>query len=175
VCLPGNIDPSWIGTHVEKLLARKTGRPVRVLNDADAAGLAEVHFGAARQKRGTILLLTLGTGIGSALIVDGCLVPNTELGHLEIHGDKAEWRASDRTRKRQDLSWKRWAHRLNEYLQHLELLFSPDLFILGGGVSRKHEKFMRRLDTRARIVPARLRNEAGIIGAALGARKVALG
>lgn len=174
-CTASNIDASWIGTHVDKLLTRKTGRPVRVLNDADAAGLAEVHFGAARSKRGTILLLTIGTGIGSALIVDGRLVPNTELGQLRLHGDIAERRASDRARKRKDLSWKRWAHRLDEYLRHLELLFSPDLFILGGGVSRKHARFLHRLDTRARVVPARLRNEAGIIGAALGTRYLAMG
>jgi len=171
-CTAANIDRSWIGTHVDKLISRKAGRPVRVLNDADAAGLAEVHFGAARGKRGTVLLLTIGTGIGSALIVDGKLVPNTELGHLELHGDIAERRASDRARKRKDLSWKRWAGRLGEYLQHLELLFSPDLFILGGGVSRKHERFLHRLETRARVVPARLRNDAGIIGAALGTRHV---
>jgi len=166
-----NVDRSWIGTNVETVLSKKTGRRVRVLNDADAAGLAEARFGAARRARGTVLLLTLGTGIGSAMLVDGRLVPNTEFGHLEIHGTKAENFASDRTRKDEDLSWKKWAARLDEYLGHLELLFSPDLFILGGGVSRKHENFLHLLHTKAPIVPARLRNEAGIIGAALAARR----
>jgi len=166
-----NVDRSWIGTNVEKVLSKKIGRRVRVLNDADAAGLAEAHFGAARRVRGTVLLLTLGTGIGSAMFVDGRLVPNTELGHLEIAGTKAELFTSDRTRKDEDLSWKKWAARLDVYLAHLELLFSPDLLILGGGVSRKHENFLHLLHTRTPVVPARLRNEAGIVGAALAARR----
>jgi polyphosphate glucokinase len=168
-CTAANIDPAWIGTDVESLLGRRTGCPVTVLNDADAAGLAEVRFGAARDQRGVVLVLTLGTGIGSALFLDGRLVPNTELGHLELDGVKAEWRASDRARKEGKLGWKKWTRRLNDYLLHLELLLSPDLIVLGGGVSRKHERFLARLKTRARIVPARLRNEAGMVGAALAA------
>lgn len=169
-CTAANIDRAWIGTDVEALLTRRTGCPVTVLNDADAAGLAEVRFGAARATAGVVLVLTLGTGIGSALFLDGQLVPNTELGHLELRGTKAEWQASDRARKDEELGWKKWARRLNDYLQHLELLVSPDLIVLGGGVSRKHPHFLPRLATRARVVPAGLRNEAGIIGVALAAR-----
>jgi len=167
-----NVDQAWIGTDAAKLFRRVTGRPVTVLNDADAAGLAEVRFGAGRGREGVVLVLTIGTGIGSALFLDGKLVPNTELGHVELHGVKAEWRASDRERKEQDLSWKRWARRLDEYLQHLELLFSPDLIIVGGGISKRHDRYLHRLHAQAPVVPAALRNEAGIIGAALAAAKV---
>jgi polyphosphate glucokinase len=164
-----NIDRDWIGRDVAQLLRRKTGCPVAVLNDADAAGLAEVHFGAARNRRGVVLMLTFGTGIGSALFLDGKLVPNTELGQLEMHAATAEWYAADAARKRKDLRWKEWADRVNEYLQHIELLLSPDLIILGGGVSDKAEKFLPRLRTRCRVVPARLGNQAGIVGAAFAA------
>jgi polyphosphate glucokinase len=167
-----NIDPAWLGTDVEALLARRTGCPVAVLNDADAAGLAEVRFGAARSQAGVVLVLTVGTGIGSALFLDGRLVPNTEFGHLELHGTKAEWRASDRARRDGELSWKKWSRRFNDYLQHLELLVSPDLIVLGGGLSRKQARFLPRLTTRARLVPAELLNEAGIVGAALAAAEL---
>ncbi len=164
-----NVDAAWIGTDAAQLFHRATRRPVTVLNDADAAGLAEVRFGAGQGRDGVVLVLTIGTGIGSALFLDGKLVPNTQLGHLELHGVKAEWRASDRVRQEKDLSWKRWARRLNEYMQHLELLFSPDLIIIGGGVSKQHDRFLHRLKVKAPVVPAALRNEAGIVGAALAA------
>ena len=169
-CTAANIDSAWIGTNVESFLGRRTGCPVTVLNDADAAGLAEVRFGAARDVRGVVLVLTIGTGIGSALFLDGRLIPNTELGHLELAGTKAEWRASDRARKEGNLGWKKWARRLNDYLRHVELLLSPDLIVLGGGVCSKQDRFLPRLETRARIVPAQLGNQAGIVGAAVAAQ-----
>jgi polyphosphate glucokinase len=162
-----NVDAAWIGTDAAQLFRRATRRPVTVLNDADAAGLAEMRFGAGRAHRGVVLVF--GTGIGSALFLDGKLVPNTELGHVEMDGVKAEWRASDRVRKAKHLSWKRWARRLDEYLQHLDLLFSPDLIIVGGGVSKQHDHYLHRLKVKAPVVPAALRNEAGIVGAALAA------
>jgi polyphosphate glucokinase len=140
-----------------------------VLNDADAAGLAEIRFGAGRDKKGVVLMVTLGTGIGSALFVDGVLVPNTELGHLELRGKEAEKRASEIVRETKRLSWKKWGKRLDEYMRHLEMLFWPDLFIIGGGVSKKAPKFFGFLKTRAPIVPAQLLNEAGIVGAAVAA------
>jgi polyphosphate glucokinase len=167
-----NVDSSWIGTNVEALFATSTGCPVTVLNDADAAGLAELTFGAARDQLGTVLMLTFGTGIGSALLVDGRLVPNTELGHLIIDTQTAEAFASDRTRKRQRLSWKRWARRLNVLFAHLERLFAPDLFVIGGGVSKDEQHFVPLLDIRTPITPAVLRNRAGIIGAALAAAAI---
>ena len=141
------------------------------LNDADAAGLAEVAFGAAKDVPGTIIVTTLGTGIGSAVIVDGTLVPNTELGHLEIDGYDAESRASAGQRTAQDLSWKKWAKRLQRYYSHVEMLFSPDLFVVGGGVSRKHEKYLPLLDLKTPIVPAQLLNTAGIVRAAYQASR----
>ncbi|MGB1289109.1 MAG: polyphosphate--glucose phosphotransferase [Aggregatilineales bacterium] len=164
-----NVDKKWIGTDAQALISEKTGSPVIVLNDADAAGVAEIRIGAGRDRRGTVMLLTLGTGIGSALFIDGQLVPNTELGHLKIRGKIAEHRASDRIRQEKDLSWKHWAKRLNEYLSYVEFLFSPDLFIIGGGVSKKHEKYFPYLKLKTEIVPAQLRNHAGIIGAAMAA------
>ena len=141
-----NIDPSWVGTDVRALVREHTGREAVVANDADAAGLAEVRFGAAQGVRGTVLVLTLGTGIGSALFRDGDLVPNTELGHLELEGHDAEQRASDAARKREDLSWEKWAHRLTAYLTHVDLLLRPDLVVLGGGVSKKAEHWLHLLD-----------------------------
>jgi polyphosphate glucokinase len=165
-----NVDETWIGTNAEALFRKKTGYPVVVLNDADAAGIAEVKFGAGKDQEGVVIVVTLGTGIGSALFVDGRLLPNTELGHLRIRGKDAEQRASDRAREEKGWTWKQWAKRLNEYLGQLEALFFPDLFILGGGVSKKHEKFLPLLETRARVVPAEMLNEAGIVGAALAAR-----
>ena len=161
-----NLDKSWEGIDVNELMTRVLGRRSYALNDADAAGLAEVAYGAAKGVRGTVIVTTLGTGIGSAVIVDGTLVPNTELGHLEIDGHDAETRASSGQKTLQDLSWKRWARRLQRYYSHVEMLFSPDLFVVGGGVSKKHEKFLPLLDLRAPIVPAALLNTAGIVGAA---------
>ncbi|MEU8433648.1 polyphosphate--glucose phosphotransferase [Streptomyces sp. NPDC029216] len=167
-----NVDKGWVGLDAAALLSgRLGGRPVTVLNDADAAGVAEMTYGAGRGVPGTVILLTLGTGIGSALFRDGRLVPNTELGHLELKGHDAETRASVKAKEDGDLSWERWAHRLDKYLAHVEMLFSPDLFILGGGVSRKPEKFVPLLtNVRAKIVPAALQNNAGIVGAAMAAR-----
>ena len=162
-----NIDPGWIGTDVVALVRERTGRDPVVLNDADAAGLAEARFGAARGVEGTVLVLTLGTGIGSALLRDGQLVPNTELGHLELGGELAETRASDAARKRDDLSWEQWTERLNAYLQHVDRLLWPDLVVLGGGVSKKAASWLHLLDVRPEVRPARLKNDAGIVGAAL--------
>ena len=156
------------------LLKKKTGCPVLLINDADAAGIAEMEYGAGRlhkEKRVTFLL-TLGTGIGSAVFVDGSLMPNTELGHMEMNGMDAEHYASDLIRKQEKLDWDEWAGRVNEYLNMLEALFSPDLFILGGGVSKKHQKFLPLLRTQAQVVPAQLLNEAGIVGAALAAKSL---
>jgi polyphosphate glucokinase len=166
-----NVDQDWIGTDARTLFERKTNRPVVVVNDADAAGVAEMAFGAGRGKDGVVMMLTLGTGIGSAIFIDGILVPNTELGHLQIRGKDAEHRAADSIRQRDELSWKKWARRLNEVLAVYEKLFSPDMFIIGGGVSKKHEKFLPLLQTQAEIVPAQLQNQAGIIGAAFFAKK----
>ncbi|KIF03540.1 polyphosphate glucokinase, partial [Streptomyces sp. RSD-27] len=167
-----NVDKAWIGLDAASLFSERLGgRPVTVLNDADAAGVAEMTYGAGRGVPGTVLLLTLGTGIGSALFRDGRLVPNTELGHLELKGHDAETRASVKAKEDGDLSWERWARRLERYLAHVEMLFSPDLFILGGGVSRKPEKFLPLIqNVRAEIVPAELQNNAGIVGAAMAAR-----
>lgn len=167
-----NVDNSWIGTNGKKILEEKTGCPVLLLNDADAAGIAEMTFGAGQGRDGVVIMLTFGTGIGSAIFVDGNLVPNTEFGHMEIRGKDAEHRAADKIRKDEDLSWKEWAERVNEFLARMEALFSPDLFIFGGGVSKKQKKFFKYLDVRAEIVPAEALNEAGIIGAALAAQSL---
>ncbi len=165
-----NIDPAWIGTDVRRLLSEKLGRPVTVVNDADAAGVGEMHFGAARNAGGLVLVSTLGTGIGSALIYDGVLVPNSELGHLEIDGRDAEHRAASSVKDDKNLSWQEWADRLQRYYSHVENLFWPDLIVVGGGVSRKADKFLPLLHLRAPIVAAQLQNSAGIIGAAWLAR-----
>src|SRR5947209_72847 len=162
-----NVDKSWIGTDVDALLRQRLGRPVRVVNDADAAGYAEAKFGAAKGVDGTVFMATLGTGIGSALIVDGVLVPNTELGHLEVDGKDAETRAADSVRGAEELSWPQWAKRLTRYFQAIERLLWPDLIVVGGGVSKKADKFLPLLEIRTPIVPAQLRNDGGIIGAAL--------
>ncbi len=164
-----NVDKAWIGLDADTLFTEATGRDVTVINDADAAGLAEARFGAGAGVPGEVLLLTFGTGIGSALIYDGVLVPNTEFGHLYLKGDKhAETWASDRAREQGDLNWKQWAKRVSRYLQYLEGLFSPDLFIIGGGVSKKADKWQPHVaTTRTRLVPAALQNEAGIVGAAM--------
>jgi polyphosphate glucokinase len=163
-----NIDKSWIGTSVAHLVSAKlNGTAVTVINDADAAGVAEMRFGAGRDVDGVVVMLTIGTGIGSAVFLDGVLVPNTELGHLEVDGHDAESRASEVAREEHDLSRKQWAKRFNRYLGVLEALFWPDLVILGGGISKEPEKFMPLLESRVRVVPATLANAAGIIGAAL--------
>jgi polyphosphate glucokinase len=165
-----NLDPAWLGLDAVAQFGGATGLPVTVLNDADAAGLAEMKFGAGRGEQGTVLVLTFGTGIGSALFTGGRLVPNTELGHIEIHGEDAEKRTSEHAREVHDLSWGKWAGRVDDYLQHLEALLSPDLFIIGGGISRQSDKFIPRLTgLRARVVPAALHNDAGIVGAAMAA------
>jgi polyphosphate glucokinase len=164
-----NVDKAWIDAPAAELFTEVIGRPVTVVNDADAAGIAEMTFGAGRGQHGTTIMLTFGTGIGSALFLDGKLVPNTELGHLELHGEDAEVRASDRARDVEDLSWHHWAERVQQYLRHVERLFQPDLMIIGGGVSKKAEKFLPLIELRTPVVPAALQNNAGIIGAALAA------
>ncbi|MFF6773584.1 polyphosphate--glucose phosphotransferase [Streptomyces sp. NPDC012637] len=168
-----NVDKGWIGVDAGRMLGERLGGlPVTVLNDADAAGVAEMTFGAGRGRKGTVILLTLGTGIGSAVFVDGKLLPNTELGHLELKGHDAEKRASSKAREDEELSWEHWAtRRLQKYLAHVEMLFSPELFIIGGGVSRKADKFLPLIEgIRAEIVPAQLQNNAGIVGAAMATR-----
>jgi polyphosphate glucokinase len=161
-----NIDPSWIGTDAAKLLSDKLGRPVTVVNDADAAGVGELHYGAAKDHPGLVLMTTLGTGIGTALLNRGVLIPNSELGHIEIDGRDAEKRAASAARDAEKLSWERWAERLQRYYGQLENLLWPDLIVVGGGVSKKADKFLPLLHLRAPIVPAQLANAAGVIGAA---------
>ncbi|GAA1145782.1 polyphosphate--glucose phosphotransferase [Ornithinicoccus hortensis] len=161
-----NIDDSWIGTDAERLFGEALGRPVLVVNDADAAGAAEMHYGAGRGNDGVVLMTTLGTGIGSALFLGGELLPNTELGHLELDGHDAETRAASSVREDEDLSWEEWAQRLQRYYGHVEDLLWPDLILVGGGVSKKADKFLPLLHLRSPIVAAQLRNDAGIIGAA---------
>ncbi|MEU0966886.1 polyphosphate--glucose phosphotransferase [Streptomyces sp. NPDC005917] len=166
-----NVDKSWIDTDARTLFSERLGGlPVTVVNDADAAGVAEMQFGAGRDRKGVVILLTFGTGIGSALFTDGELVPNTELGHLELGGHDAEKRASSKAKEDHELSWEHWAHRVTKYLAHVEMLFTPDLFIIGGGVSRKADKFLPLIDgVKAEMVPAQLQNNAGIVGAAMRA------
>jgi polyphosphate glucokinase len=166
-----NVDKSWLDARAADLFSKKLGKPVSVLNDADAAGVAEVAFGAGKDQRGLIMMLTFGTGIGSALFLDGALVPNTEFGHLELDGKDAELRASDRVREADDMSWEKWAGRVQDYLKHVEALLSPRLFIIGGGVSKKSDKFFPLIDVRTPMVPATLLNNAGIIGAAVTAEQ----
>jgi len=169
VLTAANIDKGWIGAPAEELLRKRLNAPVLAINDADAAGLAELTYGAGEGRLGTVLLLTIGTGIGSALFVDGRLVPNTELGHLEFRGKDAETRLSGTSRERRGLSWKRWAEEFNEYIARIELYLWPDLIIIGGGVSKAWERYASLLVSRAPMVPARLLNTAGIAGAALAA------
>ena len=168
-----NIDASWIGTDADALLSERTGRQVHVVNDADAAGLAEVRYGAAKSRDGLVMMTTLGTGIGTALIWNGVLVPNSELGHLEIDGEDAESRAANSAREREGLSWKDWAKRLRKYYRTLEKLFSPDLFVVGGGVSKYSDQFLPLLKLDTEIIPAALLNNAGAAGAALYAAEQA--
>ncbi|MFB4295204.1 polyphosphate--glucose phosphotransferase [Actinomadura sp. NTSP31] len=165
-----NVSKHWLGLDAASLIADATGREITLLNDADAAGVAEMRLGAGRGRPGTVVVLTLGTGIGSALFTDGVLVPNTEFGHIQVNGKDAEIRASAKAREEHGLSWEKWAERLSEYLAHLEALISPSLIILGGGVSKKADRFVPLIEgVRAPIVPARLVNNAGIVGAAMAA------
>ena len=167
VMMAANISQRWVGINVDQVSTSTTGRSCRVGNDADVAGLAEMAFGAGRDRNGTVIMLTLGTGIGTAIFYNGHLLPNTEFGHLEMKGKDAEQRASDAARQREDLSWRKYARRLNDYLMTLEKLFWPDLFIIGGGISKVHEKFIPLLTASTKVVPAQLQNEAGMVGAAL--------
>ncbi|MGH3979127.1 MAG: polyphosphate--glucose phosphotransferase [Pseudonocardiaceae bacterium] len=164
-----NVDPAWKGTDAAALFGERTGSPVVVLNDADAAGLAEMRFGAGHGRNGVVVLLTFGTGIGSALFLDGELVPNTEFGHIEVDGHDGEDRAAAAAKEDEDLSWEQWAQRVSRYLEVLEDLVWPDLVIAGGGVSKRAEKWVPLLDCRTQVVPAMLQNSAGIVGAAAAA------
>ena len=165
-----NIDKTWIGTNVNSLFTDITGCPVFAVNDADAAGMAEMKFGAGRGNKGVVILITVGTGIGTVIFSRGKLVPNTELGHVLLNTMEAEEYASDAVRKKLDLSWEDWAKRFDEYLVYMEKLFWPDLFIIGGGASKKDEKFLEYLSVKTPVVPAELLNNAGIVGAALLAK-----
>jgi polyphosphate glucokinase len=166
-----NVDKSWIDTDVDKVFTDITGCDVTVLNDADAAGIAEARYGAAKDVPGVVILLTFGTGIGSALLLDGKLVPNSELGHLEVDGHDAEKRASSAAKDNEGLSYKQWAKRVQRYLLAVEKLFTPDLFVVGGGVSKNSEKWVPLLELRTPIRPAQLLNNAGIVGAAMAAHE----
>lgn len=162
-----NIDDSWIDIDADGLFTETVGQPVSVLNDADAAGVAEMHWGSGKDRSGVVICLTFGTGIGSGVFVDGTLVPNTELGHLELDGPDIEKRAAASARDRDDISWEEWGDRVDGYLRHLVMLFSPELFILGGGASKKPDKWVHRLDPGCEIAIASMANSAGIAGAAL--------
>ena len=162
-----NIDPSWINTDAQTLFSQITGQPCFVVNDADAAGMAEMRFGAGQNNRGVTILLTIGTGIGSAVFVNGQLHPNTELGHVRFGDSIAERYCAESVRIKLNLSWQEWGTRFNEYLNHLEFVFNPDRFIIGGGIAEHMTQFQPYLHTKALILPARSLNQAGIIGAAL--------
>ena len=168
--MAANVSEKWVGTNADDLFTKVTGCDCTMINDADAAGLAEMKFGAGVGQPGTVIMVTLGTGIGSAIFYRGVLLPNTEFGHLEVQGYEAESRASDAARQRDDLSWKKYAKRLNMFLTSMESLFWPDLFIIGGGISKVSEKYIPLLYIETPVVPAQLLNEAGIVGAALAAR-----
>jgi polyphosphate glucokinase len=170
-----NVDPGWVDFDADRAMERVLGRPVHMVNDADAAGVAEMRFGAGVGRRGTVFLITLGTGTGSALFYNGMLVPNLELGHMEIRGRDAERRSAAAARVRRGLSWKAWAADLDEHLLAIEKLFSPQLFIIGGGVSKRADQFIPRLTVRAEVIPATLRNDAGIVGAAMAAAETEAG
>jgi len=163
-----NVDDSWIGTNGEENIGNRLGVPVQIINDADAAGVAEMQFGAGRNYRenGVVLMLTFGTGIGSAIFVDGHLLPNCEFGHLEIDGEIAEKRAAAQLRENKVLSWEKWIKRVQQYLSHVESLINPDLIIFGGGISKKSDRFLEEMATECPLVPAKLLNNAGIVGAA---------
>ena len=165
-----NLDKGWIGLEARALLCKAAGQDIRLLNDADAAGVAEMTFGAGKGEPGTVFMVTFGTGIGSALFVEGVLVPNTEFGHLEIRSKDAEERASERAKVDHDMSWREWAKHVNEYLKYIEFLMSPQLIIVGGGISRQSDKFLPLMTgLHARVVPAAMYNDAGITGAAMAA------
>jgi polyphosphate glucokinase len=166
-----NIHDGWIGLNAAKYIRKITGRKTCIINDADAAGLAEMAFGAGRDRQGVVMLITIGTGLGIALFTDGYLLPNCEMGHLEMNGVDAEWYASDAARKREKLSWKKWGQRFNKYLQTMERLLWPDLIILGGGISKKFKLYEPYITIQAEVLPAQMLNEAGIVGAAVGACK----
>jgi polyphosphate glucokinase len=166
-----NISPKWINKSVVETFSLASGCPVEALNDADAAGMAEMQFGLGKGHEGVVLLITIGSGLGSALFVDGRLVPNTEFGHMILHGEAAEVYASNKTRKNEDLSWKEWGNRFNEYLAYVERIVNPDIVLLGGGISKHFPKYESYLDVGLKVQPASLRNHAGTIGAALHARK----
>jgi polyphosphate glucokinase len=166
-----NIDKAWIGTDAVKLFVQATGRSVAVVNDADAAGQAEMRFGAGRDRDGVVIMVTLGTGIGSAVFLNGELLPNTELGHLHLHHGDAELYASDAARERDNLAWPEYAQRLERYLLLLQGLFWPDLIIIGGGISKKADKYLPLINVDVEVVAATLQNEAGIVGAAMLAPK----
>lgn len=168
-----HVDPAWVGAPARDLFTRALGRPVALLNDADAAGVGEARFGAARGAPGVVVVLTLGTGIGSAVLHDGVLLPNTELGHLEIRGRAAEARAASAVRKEEGLSWHHWAERLSEVIGVIDRLLWPDLVLLGGGVSRKADRFVPLLDVRPPVRAAQMQNRAGIAGAAALAAEAA--
>lgn len=167
VRMAANISPDWVGLNADEYLSKVTGCKVSVCNDADVAGLAEMKFGAGKDKKGTVILITLGTGIGSAVFYNGNLLPNTEFGHVQIDGKDAETRASDAARQREELSWKKYARRLNRYLLEMQKLFWPDLFIIGGGISKEFDNYAPLLTLDAPVVRATFLNEAGIVGAAL--------
>lgn len=169
--MAANVSEKWVGTNADALFTKITGCDCTMINDADAAGVAEMSFGAGRGNYGTVIMITLGTGIGTAIFHRGQLLPNTEFGHLEIDGEDAEFRASDAARQRDDLPWKKYAKRLNKFLGEMERLFWPNLFIIGGGISKESEKFIPLLAIDTHVVPAQLLNEAGIVGAALGAMR----
>lgn len=167
-----NVDKSWINCDAEKLLREVTGMPVIVLNDGDAAGVAEIEFGAGKGVEGTVAMFTFGTGIGSAFFSNGMLLPNTEFGHMLIRGKDAERRCSAKAKEDKQLSWKQWAKRVNEFFVEIDKLFTPDLIIIGGGISKKFDKYAGLLKSSAKIVPAKFFNDAGIIGAAMAASKL---
>ncbi len=166
-----NIDKSWIGVNAKELFKEYTGNDYQIVNDADAAGLAEMNFGAGKDKLGVVVVITVGTGIGSSIFTDGVLLPNTEFGHIIVKEQVGEKYASDATRKKEELKWDKWGKRFNEYLERIEFLLWPDVIIVGGGASKKFEKFSKELKTKAEIMPALLENNAGIVGAACAWRK----
>lgn len=168
--LAANVSEKWIGLNADELFTKLTGCDCTMINDADAAGLAEMKYGAGKGQEGTVIMVTLGTGIGTAIFHLGNLLPNTEFGHLDMNGEEAEHLASDAVRQRDDLSWKKYAKRLNKYLGEMEKLFWPDLFIIGGGISKQSEKYIPLLKTGTPVIPAQFLNEAGIVGAALAVK-----
>lgn len=166
-----NVSNDWVGLNAEKLFSKALGRKIVLLNDADAAGVAEIKYGAGQERKGLVLMVTLGTGIGTALFMNGRLIPNSELGHLEIDGVDYETKASYSAKEREGLSFAEWAARLSKYFNQVDRLLSPDLVIVGGGISKQHDEFLPLIDTKLKLVPAEAKNNAGIIGAAFIARK----